>query len=192
MLATAVPKPASHLRAAMQKPITDIDTIRRFAQEREEENTAFRAFYKWELDWSDEKLDRVVHEITRSVWASIDCAACGNCCLTMTPSFDDNDIARLADRVGLSPEDFEERYLAVSPERERLLAESPCPFLIGSVCSVYEDRPRDCRDFPHLLKPAFRERSLSMLSSAEDCPIVFNSLERLKKALGFQFPEESP
>jgi hypothetical protein len=30
-----------------------------------------------------------------------------------------------------------------------------------------------------------------MISSAEDCPIVFNTLERLKRALDFRFPKGS-
>ena len=69
---------------------------------------------------------------------------------------------------------------------EKVIAESPCPFLRGDLCSLYEARPRDCREFPHLLKGEFRARATSTYTNAADCPIVFNVVEQLIPAVGFR------
>ena len=68
---------------------------------------------------------------------------------------------RLAARFGLELDAFGRRYLRRIGQRLALL-ESPgdgaCVFLAGSECSVYEDRPVQCRRFPfwdrHLESPA--------------------------------------
>jgi hypothetical protein len=169
----------------MRKLVTDLEAIGRYCEGREEEYDAFRAFLKGELDWEGEELDRVVHEIARAVYAAIDCTACANCCRTMAVSMNTLDVERLAAHLGLSETELEDRYLTITPDRQRLMQSLPCSFLLGSVCSVYEERPKDCRDFPHLLKPDFRSRTLSVFVNAPDCPIVFNFLERLKRAVGF-------
>lgn len=170
----------------MLEIVTDLDTIRRLAEEREQTYVKFRAFLKWRLDWDDAKLDKVVHETARPVYEAVECMSCANCCRTMLVSVHPGDVPRLARRLRITEAAFEERYLAVSPEREKVIAESPCPFLQGSVCSVYDVRPRDCREFPHLLKGDFRSRSAATYTNAADCPIVFNVMERLMPALGFE------
>jgi uncharacterized protein len=168
------------------EPTTDLDTVRRLAEEREERYLRFRAFLKQRLDWSEARLDRVVHEIARSVQEAVDCTACANCCSTMRLRVYPGDAPRLARHLRLPEAEFEERYLAVTREGEKMVAGSPCPFLDGLRCSAYAVRPRDCRSFPHLLKSGFRTRALSVLTNAGECPIVFNTLERLMLAVGYR------
>ena len=172
--------------SAMAELITDLGTIKRLAQEREQTYVELRAFIKWRLDWDDAKLDGVVREIARPIYEAVDCTSCANCCRTMLVGVHPGDTPRLARRLRLSEAEFEKRYLAVSKEGEKVIAESPCPFLRGSRCSAYEVRPRDCREFPHLLKGDFRSRSVSTFTNAADCPIVFNAVERLMPAVGFR------
>jgi len=164
----------------MQDLITDLDTIERLADERAEENRKFRYFLKAILEWDDEKLDALVHALAREVTRAVDCTACANCCRVMGIGVIEADIQRLARRFGLTPQEFEERYVAPAPYGEKVIKETPCPFLRGNLCSIYEDRPADCAEFPHLLKPDFRGRTLGVLSNASFCPIVFNTLEQLK------------
>jgi hypothetical protein len=66
---------------------------------------------------------------------------------------------------------------------ELLFARTPCPLLDGTRCSVYRDRPKDCRAYPHLHKKQMTTRLLGVLENARVCPIVFNVLERLKAEL---------
>ena len=65
----------------------------------------------------------------------------------------------------------------------------PCPFLKENVCSVYEDRPKACRDFPYLHEPGFRTRMITLIENTALCPIVYNTCEQLKTILPFRKPK---
>ena len=139
-----------------------------------EENCRLRTFLKFHLDWSDRKLDSLVHEVARSVAAEIDCTQCANCCRAMSLTVGGKELARLARRLGVSNEECKTRMKQI-----------PCPFLDGNLCTIYEERPKECRDFPHLHKSDMRSRSIALVENAERCPIVFNTLQRLKTRLGW-------
>jgi hypothetical protein len=57
---------------------------------------------------------------------------------------------------------------------------------------VYEDRPADCNDYPHLFKPDFVSRTLMMVERTFTCPIVYEAMEELKKSLLKQEGERLP
>ncbi len=166
--------------------ITDIDHIRRLAEEHDDEDLDFREFLKRGLDWSDDRLDALVHETYIEIANEIDCLNCANCCRRLKPQVTATDSARLAKRLGISAEEFGERYLATDESGYQVMSEVPCAFLDDNRCTVYEDRPRDCRDYPHLLKPGFRFRLWGVISNTAVCPIVFNVLEALKVRLDFE------
>lgn len=166
--------------------VTGIDEIQRLAEEREEENYRFRAFLKGYLDWSERRFDRVVHEIARMVMAEIDCTACTNCCRAMGTGLDSKEIVRFARHLGISPSEFERCYVTEVGLEGKAIARAPCPFLDGCLCSIYEDRPKDCQEFPHLLKKDMLSRSLGLIQNSFNCPIVFNTLELLKRRLGWR------
>lgn len=170
----------------MAKLTTDLETIARQTQLKERTNLAFRSFIKGELDWSDRKLDALVHEILRSVTSELDCTQCGHCCRAMMPSLQPGDVDRLARRLGADRQEFEDRYVMSDEFGEKALADTPCPFHDGMKCTVYEDRPCDCRDYPHLHNKDFSTRLLSVLENAEICPIVFNVLEQLKERFNWR------
>lgn len=165
----------------MTKLITDLETIARVTQRNERKNLAFRSFIKGELDWSSRKLDALVHEILRSVTSEIDCTKCANCCQVLGIELHPADIKRLSRRLGISEQELEGRHITPADDGEKVFGERPCFFLCDRMCTVYEDRPRDCRDYPHLHKKDFSTRLLSVLENAEICPIVFNVLEQLKE-----------
>jgi hypothetical protein len=163
--------------------IKDPAEVERLAARMEDENIKFREFLKWRLDWSDERLDGLIHEVAALVSEQIDCTACANCCRVQGTSVDDADIERLANRLCMSAEEFENHYVSINDWYDRVISRKPCPFLDGCLCSVYEDRPTDCREYPHLLKNEMRSRSLGLITNASYCPIVFNTLEMLKRRL---------
>ena len=164
----------------------DLDTVKGLARDRAARHADLRAFLHQRLDWDDARLDRVVQEIARPIYKAIDCTSCANCCRTMLVRVRPGDAPRLARHLRLQEAEFEARYLTASRQGERMIAESPCPFLGGLRCSAYAVRPRDCREFPHLLQAGFRSRSVSVFANASECPIVFNTLERLMLAVGFR------
>ena len=172
-----------------QRMIPDPVKLRQMAEARLDENYKFRQFLKHHRSLSSEEVDSVVSETAEKVWEEMDCTACANCCRVVVPTFCQDDIDRLAGRLGISSSEFVSKYLksAESPEDGPwIIRERPCPFLKENRCSVYEHRPTNCRDYPYLGKPAFTSRTLRMIDRLGECPIVFEVWEELKRATGFR------
>jgi uncharacterized protein len=83
-----------------------------------------------------------------------ECTGCGDCC-TGAPGYvwvNQEEISALAQRLGLAADEFERKYVRRVGVR-RSLVEFPngdCVFFDGGSrrCTVYEDRPRQCRTWP--------------------------------------------
>ena len=166
------------------KLITEIPLIRRYSRNNEAADWWFRDYVKFRLNMSNAELDRVVHETTDAVWKQIDCIACANCCKTLQIEVDADDVRRLAKRVAMPERAFAQKYVRRDTDKRQHLVSSPCAFLgPDGACTVYEDRPKACRDFPYLHETNFRSRSMTMIENAATCPIVFNVLQSLKKTL---------
>lgn len=128
----------------------------------------------------EEAIDAMFHRAAEGVSAAVDCTQCARCCETLGPVLGDDDVERLARRLALNAEQVRERYLR--PEDGGLVfATLPCPFLVDRRCSVYEDRPEDCRSYPHLHKREMVSRLLGVIDSSGTCPIVYEVLERVRR-----------
>ena len=82
------------------------------------------------------------------------CSQCGDCC-TGAPGFvwvNKYEIATLARRLDMDEEEFERRYVKKVGIRKSLeeFANGDCVFFDSETrkCTVYEDRPRQCRTWP--------------------------------------------
>ena len=165
----------------------DLVQIRQRAKEKEDENWKFRAFLKGECDLEAQEIDRRVFAITRRVWAGIDCTSCPNCCREVQPTFSEEEVDRLARRLGMERGQFIQKYLERAEggsEKPWQTRSKPCPFLKDNLCSVYEDRPADCSGYPYLYEPEFVFRTMAMIERAPTCPIVYEVLEKLKESVG--------
>jgi len=80
---------------------------------------------------------------------------------------------------------FRRRYMTTNDDREPAIDATPCPFLDGKMCSVYEDRPDACRGYPYV-GGNISSRMIGIIERAETCPIIFAMLEELKDELGFR------
>ncbi|HEX4792619.1 MAG TPA: YkgJ family cysteine cluster protein [Humisphaera sp.] len=159
------------------------------AEQKEDENIAFRMFLK-NSDLSVEEMDEQVFELTKRVWAQIDCTTCANCCKESSPPLSEEDVERLAKRLGIERQVFIDTYLEKAERGDDdpwTMRALPCPFLQDNRCSVYEDRPAACKDYPYLYKPQFVFRTMGMVGRTTTCPIVFEVLEALKPRLGFRY-----
>jgi len=83
-----------------------------------------------------------------------ECTQCGNCC-TGAPGYvwvNKEEIEALAKRLGLTVDDFEGQYVRRVGVRKSLIEyeNGDCVFFDGQArrCTVYEDRPRQCRTWP--------------------------------------------
>ncbi|MBX7127657.1 MAG: YkgJ family cysteine cluster protein [Cyclobacteriaceae bacterium] len=127
------------------------------------------------------KVDDAFHEQHEAVFREIDCLNCANCCKTTSPIFYQTDIERLAKSLRMKPGEFIERYLRIDEDKDYVLKSSPCPFLgPDNYCSVYEARPRACREYPH----TDRKKMVQIMDLTHKntlvCPAVLEMVERLK------------
>lgn len=170
-----------------EKLIREIPLIERYSRHNEDEDYQFRAFLKGKDNHSNIELDKIVHETTDTVWKQIDCTSCANCCKTLEIEVDNKDIKLLAARLKISQQQFLNKYITLSEDNTKLLHSRPCVFLgSDNRCTVYEDRPQSCRDYPFLHEKDFRGRTFSMIDNNAVCPIVFNVWQQLKDLLGFR------
>jgi uncharacterized protein len=169
------------------KIIRDIPLIQRYSRHNEGEDFAFRAFLKGHLNLSNEDLDAIAQKTTDEVWKQIDCLKCANCCRTLQIVVDDKDIQRLAVRLNMTPKQFAKQYIESDADKTQYLKSTPCSFLgEDNRCTVYEDRPQACHDFPYLHTAGFRQRTFMMIDNTAVCPIVFNVWQQLKERLKFR------
>lgn len=167
--------------------IREIPLIQRYARHNEADDFRFREFLKTRLNLSNADLDNTVRKTTEEVWQQIDCTTCANCCRTLQIEVDNQDIKRLALHFGLSSQQFSQKHVRIAEDGAKHFGSSPCPFLgEDNRCTVYEERPQACRDFPYLHTDSFRQRTLMMISNTATCPIVFNVWQTLKTRLGFR------
>lgn len=162
---------------------TNIKIIEQLSRHRKDANWTFRCFLKG-ADVSAARIDSIVHDLYKEVSAQIDCTQCGNCCKVIQPNLSVTDIKRLARQFELTTSEFLMRFLLKNDEGEGFVFnKQPCPFLENDRCEVYENRPRDCRSYPHLHKRDFIFKINQAVSNCSICPIVFNVYEGLKQTL---------
>lgn len=125
-------------------------------------------------------LDRQVHSLHEAVFGTINCLECANCCRTLGPRVTDTDVRRISATLRIKPSGFVDQYLAVDEDRDYIFRSMPCPFLgSDNHCSIYEVRPRACREYPHTDRRRIYQIMKLMLKNSAICPAVFEILRRL-------------
>jgi Fe-S-cluster containining protein len=119
-------------------------------------------------------------EIHEEAFNKVDCLSCANCCKKYSPRFKTPDIKRISKLLGLREGVFIETYLKEDEDGDFVLQTVPCPFLgSDNFCSIYEDRPSDCRRFPYTDEDVLIKRASLTLKNSSFCPITYYTLERL-------------
>ncbi len=120
--------------------------------------------------------------LNKKAFEKIDCLTCGNCCKTMTPTWQQADIKRVATHFKLTPQQFKNKWLYKDEVGDWLNTKTPCQFLQNdNKCSIYLIRPKDCSRFPHLQHSDFlvgREVNIPNMTS---CPITFEVVQNMYK-----------
>lgn len=155
-------------QSLLDKSLTDKQENKKFFQKLQKSN--------------HRNLDTAFHAEHTKVFKQIDCLACANCCKTTSPIFRDVDIKRIAKRFRMPETKFIATYLRIDEDNDYVLQTAPCPFLdlSDNKCSIYEDRPLACREYPHTDRKNMYQILNLTLKNTEICPAVAQVVVNLK------------
>ena len=159
----------------------DLAQHKELSQLKRKEN---KQFFKSLKKLKPKFLDKLIHPLHDEVFDCTDCLKCANCCTTTGPLFTDKDINRISKHFRIKPSEFTEKYLRIDEDMDYVLQSVPCTFLgEDNYCSIYDVRPKACREFPHTDR--IKQSQLLKLTkkNIEVCPAVFEIVETLKKEL---------
>ncbi|MGB5818275.1 MAG: YkgJ family cysteine cluster protein [Saonia sp.] len=158
-----------------------LEELPKKAKEKHRENKKFFTRLKKK---PPKNLDYVMQELHDAEFKRTDCLQCANCCKTTGPLFTNADIGRISKYVKLKPQRFIETYLRIDEENDYVLQQVPCAFLDAeNYCSIYEVRPKACREFPHTDRKKFQQISDLTLKNVQICPAAYAIVEAMKSRI---------
>ena len=139
-----------------------INNLPKLAKDKHKENKTFFTKLKKK---PPKQLDYIMQDLHEAEFEKIDCLKCANCCKTTGPLFTDKDIIRIAKHFRIKTQQFTEQFLQLDAD---------------NYCSIYEVRPKACREFPHTDRKKFQQISNLTLKNVAICPAAFNIVEAMK------------
>ena len=162
---------------------TNLEKIKSLAKTKENENWNFRSYLKMQ---DSDKIDRIVNSLNEKYSSLIDCTECGNCCTDLQPQIRKKDLPGLKKELKLSESEIKSKYLELDEDNDLRFKDLPCTFLENKKCTIYENRPQDCKSYPYLHKKEITTRLFNVVYNYSICPIVFNVYEELKIKLNYR------
>ena len=158
-----------------------IEKILQIARQRKKEH---HAWLKKLRKKPPKDLDQQFQHTHEEVFSSFDCLQCANCCKTLGPKFTDKDIHRIARHLKLKPGIFTEEYLYLDEDGDYVLKTIPCPFLAEDhYCSIYEIRPKACREYPHTNSRDMKKYLNLTAKNMLVCPAAALIVEKMQQNL---------
>lgn len=159
----------------------DIGKYHQLALQKQKEHRKFLATLKKK---APKNLDKIVQEVHTEVFKEIDCTKCANCCKILGPLFTESDISRIAKHFRMRLPVFEDIYLRVDEDNDKVFKSMPCPFLgEDNLCSIYDIRPKACREFPHTDRKKIYQINHLTIQNTLICPAVYLFVEKLQERL---------
>ena len=156
----------------------DLEKYRALVRQKAKEN---KKFFQQLKIVKPKVLDQKMHQLHEEVFACTDCLECANCCSTTGPLFTDKDIWRIAKYLRIKPSEFTEKYLRIDEDKDYVLQQVPCAFLVEeNRCSIYDVRPKACREFPHTNRIKQQQILNLTQKNVAVCPAVYEIIEKLK------------
>ncbi|EMC27227.1 hypothetical protein SMU85_07934 [Streptococcus mutans ST6] len=159
----------------------DIGKYHQLALQKQKGHRKFLATLKKK---APKNLDKIVQEVHAEVFREIDCTKCANCCKILGPLFTESDISRIAKHFRMRLPVFEDMYLRVDEDNDKVFKSMPCPFLgEDNLCSIYDIRPKACREFPHTDRKKIYQINHLTIQNTLICPAVYLFVEKLQERL---------
>ena len=156
----------------------DLEQYRIKSKSKRQEN---KKFFRQLKTRKPKVMDQQIHDLHDSVFQEVDCLSFANCCKTTGPLFTHSDINRIAKHLGMKTTQFIEEYLRLDEDGDNVLQKTPCSFLgEDNYCSIYDVRPKACREFPHTDRYKMHQILELTRKNTEVCPAVLEIVERMK------------
>lgn len=127
-------------------------------------------------------LDKAFANAHEEVFSEFDCLSCANCCKTAGPRLLQQDIDRIAKHLRMKSGPFMDQYVKLDEDGDWVMKTLPCPFLgSDNYCSIYEVRPKACREYPHTDRNRMHQILKLTEKNANLCPAVFQISRKLSK-----------
>ncbi|WP_435137774.1 YkgJ family cysteine cluster protein [Formosa sp. A9] len=160
------------------------DIIKNLPKQAKDKHNENRTFFKKLKKKPPKQLDYIMQELHDEAFSNIDCLACANCCKTTGPLFTDKDVERIAKHFKMKPQQFIAEFLRIDEDNDYVLQSVPCTFLgADNYCSIYEVRPKACREYPHTDRKKFQQITNLTLKNVAICPAAFQVVEAMKKRI---------
>lgn len=117
----------------------------------------------------------LAYDLCRHLHDTFPCEMCGKCCHQANIMVLDEEVGRIAKRLGTAETEFEREYLYRENGRWLFKKSDACRFLRKDRrCRIWSDRPQICRDFPYLVS---KFMSRVYLSIVNDVPVDLSYME---------------
>lgn len=155
--------------------------MEKLLQNWEKKSAERQKLYKQFLQKADKNaVLKQLPDLHEAAFEKIDCLQCANCCRNYSPRFKTPDVKRIAKHLRMKESVFIETYLKVDDDGDFVVKSMPCPFLgADNFCTIYEERPSDCRRFPYTDEDVIIKRQALTLKNSSFCPITYYVLEKL-------------
>ncbi len=167
------------------KDLFTVETLRAASLQQlaQKSESAFKQFFKKNKK-KIENADELVLKLHKQAFLKTDCLQCANCCRTLGPRITGKDIDQIAKALRIKPAKVIENYLRIDEDNDYVFQSMPCPFLMNdNYCSIYENRPKACREYPHTDRKRFYQIYQLTVKNAYTCPVAYSVLENLQKEL---------
>ena len=159
-----------------------------YAKKNEGANFRFRTWLKGHAD--PDELDQKFYRLHQELFATYDCSRCRNCCKQYPGFIPEREVARDADALHISAEEFRKRYLqdVMDVEEQAYCTKhTPCDFFQeNGNCLLGDCKPDTCKKYPFTDQPDRMGSLLSFLDIISVCPVAYEILERLKEEYRFK------
>lgn len=119
---------------------------------------------------------------SNEVWSCSNCLKCANCCKTISPIVEFNDIHNMAKVLNVGAGDFIKTYLEMDEDGDFVFQSQPCPMLNleDNKCKVYKARPKSCREYPHLDDVNTNGMLDLAFTNAKYCGVVYDTVKKIE------------
>ncbi len=161
-----------------------VDLLQKLPQMAADKKLENKRFFKKLNRRPPKDLDYIMQGLHQEEFMQTNCLACANCCKTTGPLFTRKDVERIAKHLKRTGASFQEEFLRSDEEGDMVLQKLPCTFLgVDNQCTIYDVRPKACREFPHTNRKKFQKISNLTLKNVAICPAAFHIVEKMKKII---------